>query len=176
LFPAFLSQFCNTQSNFLEDPLMSAGILTIGILDIPILDPGIIIKSHFPGVATHVDDDVYLLPNFGRDARGLQIFHPASVSYEGLLGQLGDKANGRQARAKRVDGIVSINARDCLCHRTAAGIPDTNEQDLFAAVFAHQEVSLKPLVPNGWGVAPRSASGMLLNCSGQLQDHFKAEL
>src|SRR5260370_25873525 len=138
---------------------MSAGILTIGILDIPILDPGISIKSHFPRVATHVDDDVYLLPNFGRDAGGLQIFHPASVSYEGLLGQLGDKANGRQARAERVDGIVSINARDCLRHRTAAGIPDTNEQDLFAAGFAHQEVSLKPLLPNGWRrAAPNTAA------------------
>src|SRR5258708_19852761 len=135
---------------------MSAGILTIGILDIPIIDPGIIIKGHLRGVATHVDDDVHLLPNFGRDARGLQVFHPASVSYEGLLGQLGDKANGRQARAERVDGIVSINARDCLRHRTAAGIPDTNDQDLFAAAFFCPEASPNPFVATRSLTAPRN--------------------
>jgi hypothetical protein len=164
------------QSNFLEDSLMSAGILTIRILDLPIFDLGIFIKCQFPGAATHVDDDIYLFPNFGRDILGLQTFHPTSVSHEGLLGQFSDKASWRQACGERIDGIGSINACDCLRHRAAAGIPDANEQDPFAAVFAHQEVSLKQVMPGGWA----SRLEVRLACPGttldQLKNHLKTKL
>jgi hypothetical protein len=139
LLPALPSQFCNAQSNFFEDSLIGVGILAIGVLDVTIFDLGVFIKCQCPGAAAHVDNDIYLFPNFGRDPLGLQTFHPISVSHERLLGHLCHKAYRRQACAERVDCIGSIDACDCLCHRAATGIPYTNEQDPFAAVFAHQD-------------------------------------
>src|SRR5882762_4469838 len=153
--PAFFSQFRNAHPDLLEDFLINFGILAHGILDLPIFNLEVVMKYQFPGETTHVDDDIYLFPNSGRDTLGLKAFHPISVSHEGLIGQVGDKASRRQACAERVDDIGSINARDCLRHRAAASISDANEQDAFAAVFAHQEASLKQLIPGGWVLAPR---------------------
>jgi len=88
--------------------------------------------------------------NFGRDILGLQTFHPISVSPERSLGHFWPQSQSGAKPALNAS-IVSGASTPAIASAIgpAAGIPYANEQDPFAAVCAHQEVSLKQLIPGG---------------------------